>query len=126
MGPVLLSPCSVTCLSIEQEEAVSEVGEAGWYAVPEHVANVEPGGLVVVEVPARLERHLKLCCWHGVAACSECVDERAGFIVARLDSADPHGPVARSLCEEGWCSSSGPGQPSCSIGSGANSWALNV
>ena len=50
-----------------------------------------------VEVPARLERILELCCRHGVAACSECVNERAGFVVAGFDSADTHGPGRRSL-----------------------------
>ena len=55
------------------------------------------------EIPAPLERHLELCSWHSVAACCECVDERAGFVVARLDFADAHRVVSRSLCEEGWC-----------------------
>jgi hypothetical protein len=89
-------------MSLLGEEGIAEVGEAGWCAVPEHVANVEPCGLVDFEVAACLERHLKLCCWHGVAACSERLNERAGFVVARLDAADKHG-VARLLCEERWC-----------------------
>ena len=39
--------------SLVGEEGVAEVGKAGWCAVPEHVANVEPDRFVVFEVPAR-------------------------------------------------------------------------